>query len=214
MKRTMGALHLSTLLAATLAAANAAPTPAEPPAQAQASAPAAEDEPPADPSADPRCDFAPPAAALVAARYADYLAVRNTDPSREPQELVESATLADGTRVRVLSHACVDSFGNDFEFTFGKPKHGAGDLAFWAKQTRATLDALALSEHVIGVKDLHEFLARATTLKRRGHSIRQCRDGTQPAGGECNWSSRGSLSLRVEDRGAAIQVTFGADYSG
>lgn len=169
-----------------------------------------------DAEADPHCDFNPPHAALIAARYPDYHADRagSDDRNRSPGDLIETATLADGTRVRVLSYGCVDSFGHTFTFTYAKPAHAAKELAFWAQQAHTTLAALALSEHVIGLKDLNEFLARAGTLKRHGNKIVQCQNGTQPADDTCDWYSHGGIALGVERRGETIEVTLGVDYSG
>lgn len=169
----------------------------------------------ADPAADPRCNFDAPPAALVAARYADYRATRNRDGvDQSPGDLTETATLADGTRVRVVSYGCVDSFGHDFSFTYDHTQHAAKETAFWTGQARMTLAGLALNGQVLGADELRDWLTHAARLKLRGGKIVQCRDKTQPPDNECAWRTGGSFSLAIEPHGDAIEVTLGVDYSG
>jgi len=164
---------------------------------------------------DPRCDFKPPAPALIAARYADYRAERNRDDTKgSPGDLTETATLGDGTRVRVLSYGCVDSTGHTFEFTYAKSQHAAKDVAYWAAQARTTLDTLALADNVYGAQELQAWLAHAAALKVQDHKIVQCHDKTQPPDNSCNWNSGGEFSLAIEARRDTIVVTVGVDYSG
>lgn len=167
-----------------------------------------------DAHADPRCTFRPPAAALVAAHYPDYRAQRSIDdPNRSPGDLTETATLADGTRLRVVSYGCVDSTGHTFEFTYARPQHAAKETAFWAAQAHRSFAALALHE-VPGAQQLGDWLVHAGTLKRRDDKIVQCHDKTQPPDNVCNWDSGGGFSLAIQARGDAIAVTVGVDYSG
>ena len=168
-----------------------------------------------DAEPDPRCDFNPPAPALVGSRYADYHAVRNRDdPNQSPGKLTESATLDDGTRLRVVSYGCVDSTGHTFESTYTNATHDAKDVAFWANQARATLASIGLGEQVYGVNELRDWLGRAGTLKRHGNKVVQCHDNTQPSDDTCDWQSGGSFSIAVEQHGTEVSVTIGVDYSG
>lgn len=209
----------------TMPSASATPESSTPPPAGAAAASGSPQQPSEKPSEsdnatidmapDPRCDFNPPGATLIAARYADYRAVRHRDdPNRSPGDLTETATLADGTRVRIESHGCVDSFGHDFVFRYAHPAHAAKDVVFWLQQARTTLDALALTDSPIGVDALRTWLTRAATLKHHGNKIVQCANTTQPADNDCDWRSGGGYSFAVEARDGAIEVTIGTDFSG
>jgi len=188
-------------------------------AQQQVSTPASDSstEQPAkpDPDVDPRCDFNPPKPALIAADYADYrVKMNHGDESRTPQELTETAKLVDGTRLAVVSDACVDSFGREFRLTFVRPAHAAKDTEFWAAAAGKALADLHLSDDVGNeVSDLRDFLVRAPKLRRDKNRVVQCHDSTQPDDDDCNWESHGSYILTIEPKGAAMQVIVSVDYS-
>jgi hypothetical protein len=176
---------------------------------------AAQSAPPDKPDADPRCDFNPPSAVLVAADYADYHVKRNHDESRPPQQLTETAALADGTRVTVVSDSCVDSFGREFRFRFAHASHASSDTAFWAATVSKVLSELHLDGDIGSeVSDLRDFLARAPKLHRHRNDVVQCHDKTQPEDGSCSWESHGSYRLSVERKGDGIEVDIGVEYSG
>jgi hypothetical protein len=168
-----------------------------------------------DPDLDPRCDFNPPKPALIAADYAGYHVERNHGSDfTSPQQLTETATLVDGTRVSVVSDACVDSFGREFRFTFPHTTHAARDTAFWAAAASKALADLKLSSDVGNeVPELRDFLARAPKLHRKGSRVVQCHDLTQPDDGDCNWESHGSYILTIQHKGSATEVVVSIDYS-
>jgi hypothetical protein len=186
------------------------------PESSKASADLPTEQPPEpDPDVDPRCDFNPPKAALVAADYANYHVERNRgDESRSPQQLIETATLADGTRLTVISDACVDSFGRNFRFRFVRAARAAKDMAFWAATASKALSDLHMSDDAGNeVSELRDFLTRAPRLRRQGNRVVQCQDRTQPDDATCDWESHGSYMLKVERRKGWIEVEVSVDYS-
>ena len=176
----------------------------------------AEQPPQLDPDVDPRCDFGPPQPALVGADYADYHVARNRgDESKPPQQLTETATLADGTRLAVVSNSCVDSFGHEFRFTYAHAAHAAEDTAFWAAAASSAVVELHLSTGAGGeLTELRAFLERAPKLPRHGSRVEQCHDLTQPQTGGCSWESHGSYVLTIEHKGGATKVVVSVDHSG
>lgn len=155
--------------------------------------------------ADNGCELQAPTPVLLPHAYRGQHAV----PGKE-NTLLETATLADGTRLQIRHSACVD--GVAMQLTLLVPMKLADDASA-IRLLRDTVLTLKWNGERAGVAQLLAFLTRAPGLPVRKGARSVCNDGSIADPGACSWESNGGFDLVIERSNSATRISVTASIS-
>lgn len=126
---------------------------------------------------------------------------------RDNDNATETAELATGVKIEIVSAGCVDSSARTYTLTYPAAALPERTLAQWADAVRRELDGLS---YIDGAKDsLHGTLAFAGSVAASpgtGDTLVRCADDSVPPDGECAWSTGGRQAIEIRRTRGAVEV--------
>jgi hypothetical protein len=159
--------------------------------------------PAAEPAAtDDPCNFHASEPLLQRGVYEDH---RYTE--RDNDNATETARLAAGVKLKIVSVGCVDSSGRTYTLTYPAAALPDRTLAQWADVARHELDGLSyLDGAKDSVRDTVAFAGSVAASQASGDKFVRCADDSTPPDGDCTWSTGGRHAIEVRRARGAIEV--------
>jgi hypothetical protein len=160
-------------------------------------APAAEPAP-----ADDVCNFHMSMPLLERGVYRSH-----TYTERKDDNATETAELAAGVRIEIVSSGCVDSSSRTYTLTYSGTAAPERTLAQWAGLAQRELDGLRYLEGAKDqVRETVAFAGSVAAAERTGNKFIRCADDSVPPDGECSWNTGGTRAIEVRRAPGAVRV--------